>query len=448
MTRYPHANPVIKPPISPGTCFICKKKVTGDTIEDHLPECIPSANWPHHKESGYLIRIMDRDNRRFWLILLASPDATLADLDHLIRDVWVECCDHLSSFSIGICSFSSHREDEGMNIYIRDVLLPGEDGTYRYDYGSPTRLRISILSPTHYYPKDRQLVLLGQNTKAKHRCKICKADAAYAYKKRYDERTQYYCQKCLDLQLIDSDYCWYAGNSPRAGVCGCTKDDEDGIAWYPESVIRKQSISSSQRKKIERFDREDLYTSGLDPIDEIRKRLGISVPVPAKRDKPKKQGRGKLSPFPDTIPDSIADRHTKILDLCYSFCDTSRLPWMKQPVSDLLSLFCRIPMTTMVICRGTEEAWASGFIYAIGQMKGLFTRGREEGMKSKDVGDFFQVSGDTPKSRAYLIRTELRKVRSAWEEEYEGTLFDGQTRDDWAELLNDWVGHRQYRMRR
>jgi hypothetical protein len=64
---------------------------------------------------------------------------------------------------------------------------------------------------------------------------------------------------------------------------------------------------------------------------------------------------------------------------------------MEKPVLDLLSLISRIPYTMDILNRGTEHAWAAGFIYAIGQMKGLFTRGREEGMK-REKHFFFPYS--------------------------------------------------------
>lgn len=61
-------------------------------------------------------------------------------------------------------------------------------------------------------------------------------------------------------------------------------------------------------------------------------------------------------------------------------------------------------------------------------------------MKSKDIGGFFGGKGDVAKGRAYLIRTELRIVKRSFEAGYQGTLFDGQVGDDWAELMNEWVG--------
>lgn len=141
MTVYSHAQDVIKPPKSPGTCFICKEKVAGDMIENHLHSCLLQLSWSQEEVQSLLIRVMDKNRKRFWLIILAGSDATLMELDGMLRNVWVGCCDHLSVFLIGDVHFSSDGNDEDMNVYIRDVLQLGDECMYRYDFGSNTILR-------------------------------------------------------------------------------------------------------------------------------------------------------------------------------------------------------------------------------------------------------------------------------------------------------------------
>lgn len=38
---------------------------------------------------------------RYWLYLEMPARATLTDLDGFLRDIWLECCGHLSAFDIG-----------------------------------------------------------------------------------------------------------------------------------------------------------------------------------------------------------------------------------------------------------------------------------------------------------------------------------------------------------
>lgn len=77
---------------------------------------------------------MDKYSRKFWLIILVSPEASLKELDAFLRSVWVGCCDYLSEFTIGRVHFSSDGDDEDMYVYIRDVLQPRDETTYRYDF--------------------------------------------------------------------------------------------------------------------------------------------------------------------------------------------------------------------------------------------------------------------------------------------------------------------------
>lgn len=87
MTRYPHAQSTIKPPTSPGTCFICDEKFSGDVIEEHLQSCLPSMQWKKGDEPSLLIRITDKYSKKFWLLILASPDASLKDLNIFIESM-------------------------------------------------------------------------------------------------------------------------------------------------------------------------------------------------------------------------------------------------------------------------------------------------------------------------------------------------------------------------
>ena len=445
MTVYPHAHSTIKPPSSSGSCFVCKEKISGDVIEEHLTSCLPSLQWPNGDEPSFLIQIVSKYNKKFWLTILASPEATLKDLDFFIRDVWVECCGHLSHFEIGRVYFSSDGVDEDMYVYIKDVLQPGDECLYKYDFGSATLLRVTVLRTIPVLPQDRHIVLLGQNSRAHHVCTICKEEADYAYKRNRTTKTQYFCSSCLESNGIDDEYCSYLTNSPRAGVCNCTKGDKDGIPWYPDGTGREKAQSKKRENPVRRFNREDLYSMRRSPLEvllqEMKGITGDEIPEPVKTLKK------NPNPFPKRIPATINTRYTKIHNLCADFCNNHPELDLEKPVFDLLSLVARIPYTMKLLERGTESAMASGFIYAIGQMKGLFTRGREKGLKSYDIGDCFGVKGDVPKSRAYLIRTELRTVKRAWNEEYAGTIFDGQVDEDWVELMNEWVGDGWYGMR-
>src|SRR5260370_19281758 len=59
-------------------------------------------------------------------------NATLADLDDFLRDTWLECCGHLSEFTIKDVSYSSVPEDSwdgGVGLFAEEGDdQPGLDG--------------------------------------------------------------------------------------------------------------------------------------------------------------------------------------------------------------------------------------------------------------------------------------------------------------------------------
>ncbi len=208
---------------TPGICRICKEPVTKRTVISHLKK--------KHGEPGssekYLILIDTPYASPYWLAILADPQATLADLDMVIRDVWVECCGHLSSFIIGGVEYSINRlgedldddygETESMNTPLKDVLVPGMRCRYLYDYGSTTELRVKVsdIMPCDLVGDD--LVVLGINDKTELFCDECKSPAAYHYTEWDDGKLL--CIACSSDEDLDECYLLPITNSPRSGVC-------------------------------------------------------------------------------------------------------------------------------------------------------------------------------------------------------------------------------------
>ncbi len=250
----------VTPPKSPGTCFICNEKVTGAIFDEHIDSCLPTMGWREPNEPGLLMRIMDAYRRRYWLVALAGPETTLKDLDSLIRQVWVSCCGHLSAFSIGNMSFNSDGEGEGMHVYIKDVLLPGDSCKYTYDFGSSTILKVTALRRMNSSPPGDDLVLLGQNCKVHRRCSVCGTDATMYYQKGWDEKPRFFCDTCAETTSRNSEWLYGIGNSPRNGVCGCYHSDEDGVDWHPAQVTAGLKAGKKRRHPaVRRYNRDNLY---------------------------------------------------------------------------------------------------------------------------------------------------------------------------------------------
>jgi len=255
------------PPKSPGTCSICHEKVKGPLFDGHLDSCLQKLEWGEPDEPGLLIRVMDAYKRRFWLTVLAGPKTTLSDLDRLIKDVWVSCCGHLSAFSIGNISFNSDGEGEGMDVYVKDVMYPGDTCKYRYDFGSSTILTVIALRRVKISPPGDGLVLLGQNCKLHRKCSVCGTEATTYYQKQWDEKPSFLCDSCSESSPLDSEWLYGIGNSPRNGICGCFHDEEDGVKWHPENATGKINAAKKHRcLNVRRYKREDLYRTSKYPL--------------------------------------------------------------------------------------------------------------------------------------------------------------------------------------
>ena len=92
---------------SKGTCLLCNSIHTGATMSKHLQSCllprhIEDANKTKGSKSGSYFHIMVQVAYapQYWLHLKISSEAKLKALDTFLRGIWLECCGHLSAFSL------------------------------------------------------------------------------------------------------------------------------------------------------------------------------------------------------------------------------------------------------------------------------------------------------------------------------------------------------------
>jgi hypothetical protein len=85
------------------------------------------------------------------------------------------------------------------------VLQPGDESVYRYDFESMTTLRVRVLRMVPVVPRDRYIVLLGQNRRSHHVCRDRSKEAEFGYRARHTEKIQYYCAQCLFLNSINKE---------------------------------------------------------------------------------------------------------------------------------------------------------------------------------------------------------------------------------------------------
>src|SRR5579884_3884281 len=91
-----------------GKCAYCGHETSKGAMTRHLAVCPERKQVISIAEQGkgqteklYHLRAQDAYDPQFWLDLEVRGSATLKALDDYLRAIWLECCGHLSQFSIG-----------------------------------------------------------------------------------------------------------------------------------------------------------------------------------------------------------------------------------------------------------------------------------------------------------------------------------------------------------
>lgn len=236
-----------------GFCKYCKKEYTRSGMLRHLQAC-KKRNVKLAEERGkrrcryFQIVIYGKYVKNYWLIVETSENTTLKELDKFIRDIWVECCGHLSAFTINEERYESCPDTGGfwgipaknMNYRLKDVVDVGDSILYEYDFGSTTELILDIHSCREGEKKNNEIVILSRNNPPKIVCSNCKQNTAkWVDPEGYYEGLPFWCDECLDTEndydddeervYYEPDFLLPVCNSPRMGVCGY-----EGSDIYPE----------------------------------------------------------------------------------------------------------------------------------------------------------------------------------------------------------------------
>ena len=137
--------------VNEGICRFCERTLSGRGMGRHLASCkakqARDLEEAQGKDRQYKIyHLLIRGYAPYWLHLETSAKTRLSELDAFLRDVWLECCGHLSAFTIGEQGYADFEDAWGefryrsMNVPLHRVLQPGDTFEYEYDFGSTTDL--------------------------------------------------------------------------------------------------------------------------------------------------------------------------------------------------------------------------------------------------------------------------------------------------------------------
>lgn len=159
--------------------------------------------------------------------LEVTASATLAALDRFLRDIWLECCGHLSAFEIGGVRYAIdagvddewHMGEKSMRVRLDKVLSPGQTCFYEYDYGTTTELRLKVISEREVEAKGKAIQVLARNTPPMILCEVCGKPAIRVCAQCiYDDRG-WVCNACAKDHECGEEMLLPVVNSPRVGMC-------------------------------------------------------------------------------------------------------------------------------------------------------------------------------------------------------------------------------------
>ncbi len=219
--------------ISNGKCSLCGGIFDKAVMTSHLKSCLrrQATSETAAPERGtrrrpvFHLVVEGRYLPQYWMHLEVPVDATLDTLDRFLRDVWLECCGHMSEFEIAGTRYSVEPmdlDDEYMDVKLKDVLAPGMKFHYAYDFGSTTDLILKVVVQRESEIKNKQVKVLARNEPPVIPCGRCGAPAVKICAECVYSDDGWLCEKCAAAHECGDEMFLPVVNSPRVGVCGYT----------------------------------------------------------------------------------------------------------------------------------------------------------------------------------------------------------------------------------
>jgi len=219
-----------------GRCLLCKTTFSKATMAKHLRVCRET-----HAPTASLTRLRDRhvsifhilaEGRyapEYWILFDVPAVATLANVDSSLRKTWLECCGHLSAFTIQQGEYLSDLDDDYDDEDAQDMKVPIgvllEQGTkfhHLYDFGTATELTLKVVSRREASVRNRRIRLLARNEPPRIPCEVCGDVAVWVCPQCLNGTVGWVCNKCAEQHECGKEMLLPVVNSPRLG-CAATR---------------------------------------------------------------------------------------------------------------------------------------------------------------------------------------------------------------------------------
>jgi len=214
---------------SRGKCNFCGREMAKGGLSKHLATCperqttIEAADKRGGKTQPlYHLQVQDTWSPDFWLHLEVNGTATLTDVDRYLRAIWLECCGHLSQFSVG--GWSGNEIPKSRRV--AQVFDVGLEVTHIYDFGTSSETLIKAVGVRDGTPLSKHpIYLMARNNPPDATCMECEQPATWLCLECVYELDEpgTLCDKHAQTHPHDN----YGEpmplvNSPRVGMCGYT----------------------------------------------------------------------------------------------------------------------------------------------------------------------------------------------------------------------------------
>lgn len=198
----------------------------------HLKGCLKRADAAQKSAAGsvrFLHLVIEAPyDSQYWLHLEARADATFGKLDRVLRDIWLECCGHMSAFRFprkathmpvwGDFDVEMASEKRMMKDPLSKHLRAGVTLDYEYDFGSTTCLSLRVAGEYARPSSHPVFRLLARNEPPDYACAVCGKSATQVCNACGEGIPL--CDRCGKKHECGEDMLMPMVNSPRVGVCG------------------------------------------------------------------------------------------------------------------------------------------------------------------------------------------------------------------------------------
>lgn len=208
---------------SEGVCNYCEKTFSSTAMTKHLLSCVKSKKLVGDKDV-FLIRA---GAGPYFVYFEVNAQETLETVDNFLRDLWLECCGHLSAFTINGVRYNSYCEDlepdeKTLKYKLSGLLSPRIVFMHEYDFGTTTELNLKVIEKIK--GSIGKIKVIARNNPPDFKCG-CGNPAKEICSQCILENKSFLCEKCAKGHKCGEEMLLPFVNSPRTGMCGYTGEE-------------------------------------------------------------------------------------------------------------------------------------------------------------------------------------------------------------------------------